>query len=170
MIEYPTKILLATDGGADSVRTGQVTVALAAKHGAELHVVHVGQSMTSAPSGATVTGVSLPGEPEDYAERQARKLLEGQVEQVRAVGGTVTDFHLRMGQPAAEVITLSAELGADLLVVGSGGLRPVRRAVAATTRRAALGRVSDTIVRSAPCPGLVVRGKAGAAARITRSG
>ncbi len=61
MIEYPTKILLATDGGADSVRAGQVALALAAGHGAELHVVHVGHAASST-SGVTVEGGALPGE------------------------------------------------------------------------------------------------------------
>jgi nucleotide-binding universal stress UspA family protein len=159
MIEYPTKILLATDGGADSVRAGQVAVSLAAKHGAELHVVHVGHAASST-SGVTVEGGALPGEPPGYAERQAEKMLEGQVEQLQSTGGAVTEPHLRMGQPAAEVITLSEELEADLLVVGSGGPRPVRRAVAATTRRPAIGRVSEVIVRTAPCPVLVIRGEA----------
>lgn len=159
MIEYPTKILLATDGGADSVRAGQVAVALAAKHEAELHVVHVGHAASST-SGVTVEGGGLPGEPPGYAERQAEKLLEGQVEQLGSIGGTVTEPHLRMGQSAAEVVTLSEELEADLLVVGSGGPRPVRRVLAATTRRPAIGRVSEVIVRTAPCPVLVVRGEA----------
>jgi nucleotide-binding universal stress UspA family protein len=93
-----------------------------------------------------------------YAEAQARKLLEQQVEGTRAAGGTVTEVHLRMGQPAQEIIALSEELGTDLLVVGSGGPHQIRRAVAATMRRAALGRVSDVIVRSAPCPVLIMRG------------
>lgn len=159
MIEYPTKILLATDGGADSVRAGQVALALAAKHGAELHVVHVGHAASST-SGVTVEGGALPGEPPGYAERQAEKLLEGQVEQLRSAGGAVTESHLRMGQPATEVTSLSHELGTDLLIVGSGGPHSVRRAVAATTRRPAIGRVSEVIVRTAPCPVLVIRGEA----------
>ena len=39
MIDYPTKILLATDGTEDSTRAAHVTVALSSKTGAELHVV-----------------------------------------------------------------------------------------------------------------------------------
>lgn len=163
MIEYPTKILLATDGTEDSAKASRAAAALAHPSGAELHVVHVGQA---APSnvGVAPTRPMLPGEPPGYAERQARRLLEREVEEVRAEGGTVTDAHHRMGQPAAEVVALAVELGADLLVVGSGGPRQVRRAVAATTRRAAVGRAADAIVRTAPCPVLVVRGE-GALAR-----
>ncbi len=157
MIEYPTKVLLATDGTDDSVMAAQVAVSLSGKTGAKLHVVHVGQP-ASIGSGTTVEGASLPIEPYESVVRRARRLLERQVEQIRSVGGTVSEPHLRMGQPAREVVRLSEEVGADLLVVGSGRPRPVRRAVAATMRRAALGRAADYIVRSAPCPVLVVHG------------
>lgn len=95
-----------------------------------------------------------------YAERQGRKLLERQTEVVRAEGGNVAEAHLRMGQPAAEVVALAVELGADPLVVGGGGPRHMRRAVAATTQRASIGKAADAIVRTAPCPVIVVRGDA----------
>ncbi len=157
MSAYPKKVLLATDGSEDSIRAAHAAVALS--EGSELHVVHVGQP---APPevGASAARPPLPGEPPGYAEKQARKLLDGQVKMVEAAGGNVTEAHLRMGRSAAEVISVATEVGADMVVVGSGGPRPVRRAVAATTRRPVLGRASDVIVRSAPCPVLVVRGDA----------
>lgn len=158
MIEYPKRVLLATDGTEDSARAAQVAVALADRAGSELHVVHVGRAPAS-PEVATAARPPLPGEPPGYAERQARKLLERQVEEIRDAGGTVDGSHLRTGQPAAEVIGLSEELDADLLVVGSGRPRPVRRAVTATMRRGALGSAADVIVRNARCPVLVVRGE-----------
>ncbi|MDP8902052.1 MAG: hypothetical protein M3N33_13120 [Actinomycetota bacterium] len=37
-------------------------------------------------------------------------------------------------------------------------MEELKRAIAATTRRAALSRAADAIVRTAPCPVLVVRG------------
>lgn len=159
MSEYPNKVLLATDGTEDSARAARAAVALANSSGAELHVVHVGHA-GPALGGAPAMRPALPGEPPGYAEQQARKLLERQVEEIRAANGTVTGVHLRMGQPAPEVVAVAAEIGADLLVVGSGRPRPVRRTVAATTRQPALGRASDVIVRAAHCPVLVVRGDA----------
>lgn len=157
MIEYPTKVLLATDGTQDSAKAARMAVALSSKTGTELHVVHVGQAASVNP-GVTVTGGSLPTEPYESALKKARSLLERQAEQVREIGGSVTETHLRIGQPAYEVVGLSDELGADLLVVGSGRPRAVRRAVSGTMRRAALGSVSDYAVRSARCPVLVVHG------------
>ncbi len=155
MIEYPTKVLLGTDGTKDSALAAQVAVALSSRTGAELHVVHVGQPVSFGP-GVTVEGGSLPTEPREAVVRRASRLLERQVEQIRNVGGSLTEAHLRIGQPAHEVVTISEELGVDLLVVGSGRPRAVRRAVSATVRRSALGSVSDYITRSARCPVLVV--------------
>lgn len=158
MSAYPRKILLATDGTEDSVRAARVAIALASSSGAELHVVHVGQPPASSTSGGAGTAPPLPGEPPGYAEKRARRMLDGQSELVRSFGGEVAGSHLKIGQPATEVIAVAEETEADMIVVGSGGPRIVRRAVAATTRRPALGRAADAIVRGAPCPVLVVRG------------
>lgn len=159
MSAYPKKVLLATDGSEDSIRAAHASVALANRAESELHIVHVGNPPTP-EVGASAARPPLPGTPPGYAEKEARKLLEGQAKMVEAIGGEVSESHLRMGQSAAEVISVATEVGADMVVVGSGGPRPVRRAVAATTRRPVLGRASDVIVRSAPCPVLVVRGDA----------
>ena len=80
------------------------------------------------------------------------------MEQIRESGGNIAETHLRIGSPPYEVVGLSDEIGVDLIVVGSGRPRAVRRAVSGTIRRAAIGAVADYIVRSAHCPVLVVRG------------
>jgi nucleotide-binding universal stress UspA family protein len=54
-----------------------------------------------------------------------------------------------MGKAAAEIVELAQELGAGLVVVGSRGLGGIRRAL--------MGSVSDSVVRHAHCPVLVVR-------------
>jgi nucleotide-binding universal stress UspA family protein len=53
-------------------------------------------------------------------------------------------------------VALAEELGADLIVMGSRGLGGVRRAL--------MGSVSDSVVRHAHCPVLVVRPEKGQAA------
>jgi nucleotide-binding universal stress UspA family protein len=153
MIDYPRKVLLATDGTEDSVMAGYAAVALADRAGAELHVVHVWHTASTAPSEAVVGRPAyLPSEPASCAERQARRVLERHVEGIEAAGGTVAVAHLRMGRPAPEVVALAADLDADLVVVGSGG----PRAVATDTDRGSLGSVSEIIIRTAHCPVLVV--------------
>jgi nucleotide-binding universal stress UspA family protein len=95
------------------------------------------------------------GEAENSDIREeAERLLEEQVEQVRASGETVAGSHLREGRPAEEIAGLVGELGVGLVVVGSRGIGSVKRLV--------LGSVSEGVVDLAPCPVLVFRGEEGA--------
>ena len=54
-----------------------------------------------------------------------------------------------MGRPDAEIIDEAEQIGAGLIVVGNRGLGRIRRAL--------MGSVSDSVVRHAHCPVLVVR-------------
>lgn len=54
-----------------------------------------------------------------------------------------------MGDPDKEIVRLSEELDVGLIVMGSRGLGGIRRAL--------MGSVSDSVVRHAHCPVLVVR-------------
>ena len=68
---------------------------------------------------------------------------------MRAAGGTAAQAHLRIGNAAMEIVDLAEKLSAGLIVVGSRGLSGIRRAL--------IGSVSDSVVRHAHCPVLVVR-------------
>ena len=57
--------------------------------------------------------------------------------------------YLRMGRPDEEIIVLGEEIGAGLIVTGSRGTGGMRRAL--------MGSASDSVVRHAHCPVLVVR-------------
>ena len=49
MSTFPAKILVATDGSEDAVLAVQAAVDLSNETGAELHVVHVGESLPTYP-------------------------------------------------------------------------------------------------------------------------
>lgn len=51
--------------------------------------------------------------------------------------------------PDEEIVGLAGRLSAGLIVMGSRGLGPLRRAL--------MGSVSDSVVRHAHCPVMVVR-------------
>jgi nucleotide-binding universal stress UspA family protein len=155
---FPTKILLAIDGSESATHATQAAVELSKKTDSELNVLYVGEDPYSAaffpPDATNAEGVqqvdpALIEELGRQFEQEARQLLDAEVEKVRAVGGTVAEAYLRMGSPAAEVVDLAQEVGVGLIVVGSRGLGGIRRAL--------IGSVSDSVVRHAHCPVLVVR-------------
>lgn len=155
---FPTRILLATDGSEDAAHATEAAVELSKKTDSELHVVYVGNDAYSAPmvypeaTDPVWVGQEDPVLIEELGrqfEQVARQTLDAEVEQVRAVGGTVAQAHLRMGTPAAEIVDLAEELSVGLVVMGSRGLGGIRRALT--------GSVSDSVVRHAHCPVLVVR-------------
>ena len=61
----------------------------------------------------------------------------------------MAEAHLRIGKPDEEIVSQAEELGAGLIVIGSRGLGGIRCAL--------MGSVSDSVVRHAHCPVLVVR-------------
>jgi nucleotide-binding universal stress UspA family protein len=151
---FPTRILLATDGSEEAELAALRAVDLAQRTDSELHVGHVGV--------VPIFLKSYPGTLGYYdklyeqIEEKSRELLRKQTWRVKALGGTVAGAHLRMGEVDLEIVALAEELQAGLIVIGSRGLGGVRRAL--------MGSVSDSVVRHAHCPVLVVRPEKGQAA------
>jgi nucleotide-binding universal stress UspA family protein len=151
---FPTRILLATDGSEEAELAALRAVDLADATDSELHVVHVGVVPTFLKSYPGTLGYERRLYEE--IEEVSRQLLRKQSWRVKAAGGAVAGTHLRMGAVAMEIVALAEEIGADLIVMGSRGLGGVRRAL--------MGSVSDSVVRHAHCPVLVVRLEKGQAA------
>jgi nucleotide-binding universal stress UspA family protein len=151
---FPTRILLATDGSEEAELAALRAVELADATDSELHVVHV----EVVPSFLVSYPGTLGYERRLYEqiEEMSRELLRKQSWRVKAAGGTVAGTHLRMGQVDLEIVALAEEIQADLIVMGCRGLGGVRRAL--------MGSVSDSVVRHAHCPVLVVRAEKGQAA------
>jgi len=144
MTIFPTRILFASDGSEDSELAASTAVGLAKITSSELHLLHVAPAFPD---------YFEPSDPEPGpTEREGRRILDEQVKKIENVGGTVAQSHLRMGGAAEEVIDLSEELKTGLIVLGSRGRGRIRRAL--------MGSVSDSVVRHAHCPVMVVRWKA----------
>jgi nucleotide-binding universal stress UspA family protein len=84
-------------------------------------------------------------------EKRGRARIDELVGRIEASGGEVGGAHFRVGSPAAEIVAQAEELGVGMVVLGSRGLGAMRRTL--------MGSVSDSVVRHAPCPALVVRGE-----------
>jgi nucleotide-binding universal stress UspA family protein len=154
---FPTKIMLAIDGSEDAQLAATIAVDVANSTDSELHVVHARLALP------WTTGYYSATEPpttstdsEEEARQRILQWLDDQVERIEAEGGSVTRAYLRLGRPdegaitvAEQIVSLAEEIEAGLLVIGSRGLGGIRRAL--------MGSVSDSVVRHAHCPVLVVR-------------
>ena len=138
---FPTKVLLATDGSTEAELASRTAADLAKSHDSELHVVYV------EPAPPMIDQFADPGP--ERATLESQQLLNEQVKRIEEAGGTVTEAHLRLGRPDEQIVRVGEEVGAGLIVIGSRGHGGLRRAL--------LGSVSDSVVRHAHCPVLVVR-------------
>jgi nucleotide-binding universal stress UspA family protein len=140
---FPTKILLATDGSEEAELARTTAMDMATSTDSELHVVTVAPGYPS-------YDVRVP-EIVEQLRKQAEKILDEQVEKIERDGGKVAQKHLRIAERhrAQQIVRVAEEIGAGLIVMGSRGLGGVRRAL--------MGSVSDSVVRHAHCPVLVVR-------------
>ncbi len=142
---FPTRILLATDGSKEAVLAARTSVDLAERTGSDLHVIHVHRIL---PVPYASRGRYTEPKPEPPGG-EARALLNRQVREIENAGGKVAGTYLREGDPDVEVVAMGEEIGAGLIVMGSRGRGGVRRAL--------MGSVSDSVVRHAHCPVLVIR-------------
>ncbi len=121
-------IVVGTDGSETAAKALDAAVELGAVLGAELHVVSA------------------------YGARQRSSDVEELLaEAARAASceGLEAATHTRRGDPADALIAVSAELGADLLVIGSRGMSRASRSL--------LGSVPDKVSHNAPCSVLIVQ-------------
>jgi nucleotide-binding universal stress UspA family protein len=148
---FPTRILVATDGSEEAKLALTTSADLAKSTNSELHIAYVFPTAVQRPFPNPIT--SRPAEVLEHeleeAMGQAQSFLDREAEQVKGEGVEVADTHLVRGQPDKELVHLSEEIDAGLIVMGSRGLGGVRRAL--------MGSVSDSVVRHAHCPVLVVR-------------
>ncbi len=135
------KIMLATDGSDDAALSARAAVDIARKTGSELHVVHAWHSVPSTRFESYIHA---------QLKQEAREVLAEQVERIKGDGANVAEAHLREGPAVDEILDLAEEVGADLIVIGSRGLGPVKRVV--------LGSVSEGVVHHATRPVLMLRG------------
>ena len=145
---FPTKLLLASDGSEETELALKTAVDLTNNTNSELHVVTVGGAEYRHGYDIPESG-DLLQETYKTIKREAQETLDEQVEKIEDAGGTVTEAHLRMGRAAEEIVNLGEEIGAGLIIIGSRGRGGISRAL--------MGSVSDSVIRHAHCPVLVVR-------------
>jgi nucleotide-binding universal stress UspA family protein len=151
----PGKVLLAYDGSKEASAAARVAVEISNATGSELHLLHV---VPSEPYPLPFEYVSYEEEEVweaweanlEQDEAHIRSFVEGQARRMEAEGTKVTEAHLLFGRPDEEIVRLAEDLDVGLVVVGNRGRGGLKRAL--------MGSVSDSVVRHAHCPVLIVRG------------
>ena len=148
---FPTKILLATDGSSEASLALTTAADMANSTNSELHLAYVFPTAVQRPFPNPI--LARPADEMEHeleeAMQQAQEFLDKQVDKVKQEGVSVAEAHLVRGRPDREVVHLSEDMGAGLIIMGSRGLGGVRRAL--------MGSVSDSVVRHAHCPVMIVR-------------
>jgi nucleotide-binding universal stress UspA family protein len=145
---FPTKILLATDGSEEATLAAETAIELANKTSSELHGLYVGLAAPQTNSYDEYYVGNYVQE-QDELDRISQQVLDEQVRNIEARGGSVVQAHLDAGKSDVAITDVAEQIGAGLIVMGSRGLGGIKRAL--------MGSVSDSVVRHAHCPVLVVR-------------
>ena len=140
----PACILVATDGSEEATLAAKTAAKLAYRTYSELHLVNVADTYSSYYV-KHETGLA------QNLQQRAQEVLDDQVMKIEQSGGKVAGKHVSVSErhPADGIVQVAEEAEADLIVMGSRGLGGIKRAL--------MGSVSDSVVRHAHCPVLVVR-------------
>jgi nucleotide-binding universal stress UspA family protein len=141
----PKNILLPVDLGEGSEDALTYAIELARAFGARLHLLHVvGLPAMGVPEmGVAYSTTMMDGMLTDDMHSLERLLAshQGQCE----LGSPL----IKSGDPRAAINETAKELGADLIVMATHGRHGISRVL--------LGSVTESVVRTAPCPVLTVK-------------
>ncbi len=137
-----SKILVPTDGSEYSLNAGKHAVYLAKALGAKVYVLNVVNTDLAFHAGI------------HYAEGKADmentgKEATGKIKTVCDENGVECEELVVEGRPQEAIVDVAHNIKADCIVIGSIGMSAIERAL--------LGSVSDSVLRHAKCPVLLIR-------------
>jgi nucleotide-binding universal stress UspA family protein len=135
-------IVVGTDGSDSATKAVQEACTLAKRVGAGLHVVSAYEPVAGARLGEESSEVPVT------PSFEVEAVLEAAAGKGHADGVEV-ETYARRGDPADAILDVAEEKGADLIIVGSKGMRGAKRFL--------LGSVPDKISHHARCSVLIVR-------------
>jgi nucleotide-binding universal stress UspA family protein len=131
-------IVCGVDGSSEAQRAASVTARLARDLGSRALLVHVDEDAHKRPLGLRWP---TPGR-----ARRRRKVLRATAEE--CCFPSETELQLRRGDPAEELMAAAQKQDAELVVVSTGGT--------GTASPVLLGGTAGALMRSSPCPVVVV--------------
>jgi nucleotide-binding universal stress UspA family protein len=146
-MSHPSKILVPTDFSPHADRALEYAMDLAAKLGASVHVLHVFEvPVLSLPEAPWVVTSELI----DTIERASKRALDELVKKHQRSDVPLTPL-LRSGEARSQIDAAAAEIGADLVCMGTHGRTGLARAL--------LGSVAEYVVRTSSVPVLTLHTK-----------
>jgi nucleotide-binding universal stress UspA family protein len=140
-------IVVGTDGSDTANLAVRLAADLAKTHDAVLHLVHAYKVPTGgvAVVGAGAMAVADTGLSAAALKEVSGKVLTGGASHLQ---GVKVETHSVVGSPADVLVSVAEETGADLIVVGSKGMRGARRMI---------GSIPNSVAHRAPCHVLVAK-------------
>jgi len=142
-LRYPyTKIVIPVDFSDASVRSLGHGLDLAAQTGASVVVLFVVDTSFPYPD---LFSFEAPND--DYFKvmrDRARAKMDEWLGKLPAAQKVSVDKVVGRGRPAAEIVAIADEVGADLIVVSRHDQSGLRHAL--------MGSTTEAVIRSAPCP------------------
>jgi nucleotide-binding universal stress UspA family protein len=143
-MKLPKDILVPTEFGAGSDMALDYAVSLAAKLDARIHLLNViGAQLIGTEYGMSVTASMM-----EAMILRAQDRLD-QLAAARADQAAFGPAIVETGDARAQIEQVAHRIGADLIVMATHGRRGVSRLL--------LGSVAEVVIRTAPCPVLLVR-------------
>jgi nucleotide-binding universal stress UspA family protein len=141
----PRRILCPTDFSDDAGYALHIALDLARQNGGSVLLLHVADTLGA--EGLTYSEATTRLQPEAHV----RGLQEQLRRQAPPDAGVPVRFLLREGSPAPEIERAAREEGCDLVVLGTHGRTGLAHLL--------MGSIAERVVRTAPCPVLVVKSR-----------
>ena len=138
-------ILVPIDFSESSDEALRFGAGLAKETDAKLHLVHVDSVINVTPPAGTKPGQQLDA-PWGHERQEVRQRLE---QYPVPEPGLDCQRHYLTGAPARHIIDFAKQHNVDLIVIGSHGRTGFSKLL--------MGSVTESVLRGAPCPVLVVK-------------
>ena len=141
------KIMIATDGSKTSDKAAKVGIEIASRSKASITAVYVVDifRLSRIPGYAAFPG--LKDKLLELMEKEGREATE-RIDQMAKIEGIECHKLIARGEPSIELMRISKELGADLLIMGSLGRTGLDKLF--------LGSVAEKVVRGSSIPVILV--------------
>ena len=145
------KILLATDGSADSRKALSFAVEMASRYESELYVVHVVSSM-KVPLEVLqyISAEDIDDSPASfYLEKVGKKIIKQSESECQLTGCKDVHTIVLRGDPAEMIVKYAKKKQMDVIILGSRGFHGIKGKL--------LGSVSRKVSHASECSCIIVK-------------